>query len=343
MTLLLFWACTASDALPYGSTSEDCAGCHVEEAEAWAQSGHGTSGDSPILAALRPLVEDSWGERSRKLCDGCHTPGWGGDPTIGCVSCHAAVGNHGAHDGRTDVDLDEPLSGPLGDAAVPTSAHTSTTRSYLDDAELCGTCHEVTGPHLFVETTYSEYLDADVGQTCVDCHAPRIADGAWTDGTPVRTRHDHRFAAMSPAWGADAGTAATFDAASATLLGTGLTLRVDGDEVVLTNTGAGHTVPTGVSFLRSVRVEVEQGGVVVDTPIELGADLVAAGELVPLVTDADEVRPHGLAPGESRAAALPTGPGTACLRVRALREDVEAALGIDAGLELRTVVCVDFE
>lgn len=322
--MIFLLAC--GEALPLGSTAEDCGTCHADHYAAWETSSHGTSGTSALFLALRDEAERSWGETSARACDGCHAPGWGGDTTIGCVSCHAAIGDSGTHDGRLAVDLDAPLAGPIGDLSSP--AHTSSARGYLVEPALCGTCHEVTGPRLFVEQTYTEHLAAET-DPCVDCHAEALPDGPWVEGGRARPRHDHGFRAFSSDWETGEGQAA--------MLSEGLSLTVEGDEVVLANE-AGHAVPTGVAFLRSIRLDIEVGETIVDS-VRLGADPVREGVPVPLITDADAMDIFTLEAGASVKRALPPG-ATAVLRVRALRSDVEAALGLELPLEEEEVARV---
>lgn len=310
--MILLLAC--ADPLPYGSTAEDCGSCHADHYAEWSGSPHATMSD--VFVALRDEVEITWGEPSARACDGCHSPGWGGDATIGCVACHAAVGDSGTHDGRVTIDLDAPLSGPL---ALQTPAHGSTPRGYLDEPSLCGACHEVTGPNLFVEETWTEFKAADSDETCQDCHMPALPDAPWTATTPARPRRDHGFAV----YGTD-------------LLAEGLEITVEGDEVVLTN-HAGHAAPTGVSFLRSIRVEAGDA-----TLIRLGSDPVRDGQAVALVTDADSVRSGTLESGASVRAPIPPGTTRITLRASRVRPEVTDALGIAASAAL-DVASIDLD
>src|SRR5204862_829043 len=107
-----------------------------------------------------------------------HTPEHSPDAGIGCVSCHAAIGNHATRDGMLAVDLDVPLSGPFADAE-PTEAHGSRSDGFLISPDLCGTCHELTGPNLVNEPTLTEFQaspQASAGLTCIDCHMPRTEE-----------------------------------------------------------------------------------------------------------------------------------------------------------------------
>jgi hypothetical protein len=325
--LIWFVACAPGpEALPFGTSADACAECHPDHAEAWAGSAHATSGTSPVFTALLPEVEATWGSRAREACEGCHMPEHGDDVGIGCVSCHAAVGNHGTSDGRLAVDLDAPLSGPLGDAAMPTAAHGSTSRTLLTDATLCGTCHEVTGPALFVETTYTEHLEHNDGNRCVDCHATPIADGPWVDGGAPRRRTDHSFVGLN---------SPSNLSGMETLLRSSLRLTVEpsedgGRDAVVTHVGSGHGIPTGVSFLRDLWLEADVDGVPTRL-LTLGSTATRHDAPVALLTEADAVTDHRLLPGAGLRAAIPTdAPTTLRLRARAYRSDLLQALDLAA-------------
>lgn len=329
---------TATEALPYGARSEDCASCHADHADEWRTSPHARAAASPVFAAMLPAVENAWGVVARQRCEGCHAPAHGGDDGIGCVSCHAAVGNQAERDGLLDVELAAPLAGPLGHAGIATDAHRSAPRTLLSNESLCGTCHEITGPGLLREPTLSEYRaspEAVAGMTCIDCHAPPVDDRALTAETPVRRSRSHAFVGFDPPWGAEPAEAAAAAAATRELLASALALRIetlpDGTrEVVVENVGAGHRVPTGAAFLRDLWVDLELDGVAVPAPIlRIGDQPTREGRPVALLTDADAVTICSLAPGETTRAALP--PATrivARLRGRAVRSTVLEALGI---------------
>lgn len=325
-SLLAVAACDPGvDALPYGSAAEACATCHVDHAAEWGASGHAQSTSSPVFQALLPAVEDAWGGLARETCEGCHAPRHGDDITIGCVSCHGAVGNHAERDGALAIDLAAPLSGPLGVDAVPTDAHSSTQRGFLQSESLCGTCHEVTGPELLVEETLTEHRASPfAGEGCVDCHAPRI-ERPLTADTPARGSRDHAFVGFDPPWDDTADPLAA--EATRALLAEALTLRLDGDELVVTNAAAGHAVPTGVSFLRDLWVEVEVDGATV-TLLRIGDQPLRDGDPVALLTDADTVRAGSLAAGEELRVTLPADTRVARLRGRAVRGEVLDALGL---------------
>jgi hypothetical protein len=330
---LLLAGCGEPPGLPLGSRAGDCTPCHTEAAEGWASSRHGQSAASPVFQALLPRVEASWGGASRERCVACHAPGHGGDEAVGCVSCHAAVGNRGEANGALIVDLDAPLAGPSHGAA-PTPAHRTTRRAFLTSASLCGTCHEVHGPALLEEPTLSEFRASPfaAGDSCLDCHRG-----------PAGARH--RFVGVEPPWGAPPERARQAAEEARALWAQALHLELlqrDGVSVArLTNRGAGHAVPTGVTFLRDVWVDAawtDAAGRSFPEPrvLELGARLTRNGTPVALITDATDVTPQSLAPGETREVLLTPPPEATppvrlavTLKARAVRAAALSALALD--------------
>lgn len=330
----------AGDPLPGGARAEDCGQCHIAEYNAWSGSrlavGADADATSPVFRALLPRVAAAWGSVARARCVSCHSPGFGGDHGVGCVTCHAAVGNRGVQNGALVVDLGAPLAA-AAEPGASTTAHDTEVRDYLTSPELCGTCHVVHGPGLFEEVTLDELrASADPERTCAGCHMPKLPSGGA----------DHRFTGVDPAWGAEAGAAERAASESAALLARAVTLELlDGEsgiEVRLTNTGGGHSVPTGVTFLRDFWVDVrlvDSEGVVFELPrvIELGARMTYAGEEVDLPTDADAIEARVLAPEASVTApiavpleATPPIAIDATFRARAVSSRAMVALGLGA-------------
>ena len=342
---LALWVsgCSAgSSALPLGSGAADCASCHPTQADAFSRSAHARSEASPVLRAMLPEVEASWGAGARARCESCHAPQHGSDMAVTCVSCHAAVGNHGARDGALVVDLDVPLAGPFADADAE-GAHGTRVGELLASSELCATCHELTGPALFVETTATEHARAVrelAVPRCQECHLPLVDDGPIAAASArARPRRDHRFVGLTPPL--DPAGLDAYRAEAVALLDDALELEASLEgralRVSLTNVGAGHAVPTGVAALRDIWVEValldDSGSG--DAPrriIELGDRPLADDRAVALPTEADRIEHRALGAGETRSIELelPSDARAAVitLRARPYRADLLARLGV---------------
>lgn len=352
LALFALAACARTEGpLPLGARVSDCATCHVDQADSFATSAHARSDRSPVLEAMIPHAREAWGEAAADRCVRCHAPSHAqllgdvdAEASVTCLTCHAAVGNRGERDGLLIVDPSAPIGGPHADAEA-TPAHASREAPLLGSPSLCGTCHEVTGPAVFVEETLSEHRVASPNPsdpTCASCHMPRRSEGPIAlEASNERARSEHGFVGLDPPWGASAEVRARARADAVALLASALSLEVvrDGDaiEVRLTNVGARHAVPTGVAFLRDVWVDVEivddEGTETRTRVIELGDQPTREGRAVALITDADDVIERRLAYGQTRAQRVEIAPGAravVALRARAFRQDVLVALDLEA-------------
>lgn len=148
--------------------------------------------------------------------------------------------------------------------AVPT-AHTATLLpSVIQQAELCGSCHNLRLPDstIALEPTYDEWRASPYPEraiTCQTCHMPQVA-GSKADSGAVQ---------MIGAHGNLPGVASSLPglADDTTLLRGAATLEVqvtpDATDpagltvtVIITNSGAGHHLPTGASDLRQMWLEL---------------------------------------------------------------------------------------
>lgn len=350
------------EALPLGATDAECGGCHADQADDFSLSAHARASGSPVFTALLPRVEDAWGPAARERCEGCHAPrhvpGEDGLPGeeergIACVTCHAAVGNRGSFDGRLVVDLGAPLDGPFADPE-PTLAHRSERRGFVSDAESCLTCHDVRGPELFVEPTGMEHAEAIAAldaPACASCHMVARDDGPIAAGaTRDRPRRSHRFVGPTPPAGRDPAALAEYAEDLRTLFEGRVELTArdeDGAAVVrLANVAMGHALPTGVTFLRELRLEAtiedQAGATRTETLLVLG-DRAMSGEVeVALPTEADRIERRRIDPGAAEEVRVPWRAGDVRVEVRlvfaAYRTAVLGALALDAALAPEVVV-----
>jgi hypothetical protein len=255
----------------------NCANCHREIHQEWAQSGHARSATGRHFLSLyegsdwhgKPDV--GWGLLRDKpdgsgVCNACHVPTmpFGGEDYfdarsargvaargVHCDYCHKvqdlAGGEIGLTHGRFNLKLLRPAEGqlafgPLDDVDRGEDSYSPLYR----DSRYCASCHEgiVFGVHVYA--TYSEWLASPArreGKQCQTCHmAPT---GRMTNMAPGRggidrdpmTLANHRFFARSQQEMLRAAVTV-----STTLR------RHDGEvnaEVEVQADGAGHRVPTG--------------------------------------------------------------------------------------------------
>lgn len=208
------------------------------------------------------------------------------DEGVSCGACHQfgrtpTSGAAGTADYGAGLTRGATFYGPFADPAS-TSAHASERReSFGDSGAVCGSCHDVNLDRdrdarihkvsdLVLQTTQDEYdayrQTASAPKTCVECHMPvmasarRAADGVAD--APTREVHDHSFVGVD--YPLD-GTADTQLAARKAMLGQAAQLTISpgalaGDagavDVSITNSGTGHSLPTGFAFARQMWVEL---------------------------------------------------------------------------------------
>jgi YVTN family beta-propeller protein len=238
-----------------------CGNCHAGEYQAWLASAHAHAASDPFVGHAAAIEIGLRGEPYGRFCQGCHDPtsaragqgslALGSGPGVTCRSCHdtgrllRAGGNGDSEARAVDWAQDHKGKGQL---------------DRLREPAFCGSCHDqfVPGQGLRSIETYSEweaspYHAAPGGQDtrCIDCHLPRDGAGVANHAAP-----GGNLALDSLSAGAD-GTGATL-----ALLGAAATIEAHWTgsgslAVAVTNGGAGHSLPTGVSDLRQMWVEIE--------------------------------------------------------------------------------------
>jgi hypothetical protein len=184
---------------------------------------------------------------------------------VGCLACHqvdSVNANAGAlhHLGNATYRFPDEFAGgwryvwgPLPDVfEVMRSAEASVYK----ESRYCGSCHEYNNPTTNApgQTTYTEWLASPYAvpgpnyRTCQTCHMPAaVTPGALTNaGQPVRPgdqRHAHTFIGATPA---TLSGAIQLDALGSDNGGHILV------QTLVTNQGAGHAFPTGISIRNAI-------------------------------------------------------------------------------------------
>lgn len=212
---------------------------------------------------------------------------------VTCLACHqmAEVNDdvdalH--HLGNTQYRFPDATSpeywvwGPLDDVSF--SVMRASYQPGFSEARFCASCHEYNNPDTGApgQNTYTEWLDSPYAQpgedfrACQDCHMPAADEPgpiSTIGGTPIRPgsqRRSHEFTGATPATLSDA-------------IELDLNAAVEGGEVVVdavvTNAGAGHDFPTGISIRNAL--------LVIEAEVE-GQHLVqTAGGVIPFYGSAD--------------------------------------------------------
>ncbi|MDO9108308.1 MAG: hypothetical protein Q7U89_04865, partial [Coriobacteriia bacterium] len=155
------------------------------------------------------------------------------------------------------------------DARSP--AHESAYSAFHESAEFCGSCHNVDHPGngMHLEATYTEWKEgpyAALGTTCQDCHmTPGPGETMPNPGTAAAggPQRQHIFTMTFAGGNVALGDA---DLAEERLKGAA-TMEVQVPEIIevgssadvvvtITNSGAGHMLPTGLTEIRQMWLEV---------------------------------------------------------------------------------------
>ena len=258
---------------PAYAPARECAECHRAIHKYWSESEHARAAQSPAfragLAAAMAGAPDK--AAVRRECAWCHVPtalvtaDWDAEGAVAregvtCDFCHTVSGVTLSRKGDPfDVQPGPVKRGPMEYAKTP--AHeTAYSVLHKSSALLCASCHEYTNPlGAPVLSTFSEW-DAGPypasGQTCQECHMPLVPGDTVLEALqPTQRRINlHRMTG-----GSDAGRMATgLDLALASV---SVGARSADVEVVVTNTGVGHSAPGGLSTKSLVlAVGVDTGG-----------------------------------------------------------------------------------
>lgn len=271
---------SAQFASPQGCT------CHAELEGQWNSSMHAKSLTDPFYLAQTKQVEHDAGKDVVKFCDTCHAPAAvmaGGVHTaqtndalngITCTVCHQVTAHAGKKVGN--ASLAYPKGGPDGvlhaQLMDPQAAHQASGVQLYNSSEYCGACHNVMHPAngLKLETTYDEWKKSTFaveGVTCQNCHMVSDAslkapvEGQAAMGAP--TRKDI-FAMTFVGANVSQGNPEL----SKAMLQKAATVEIDAPsdivpagkqekvQVRIKNTGAGHSIPTGLTEVRNMWLTV---------------------------------------------------------------------------------------
>jgi len=350
--------------------ASDGCGCHAAFMEQWGVSMHAKALTDPIYLYELELGEEATGGALGPFCNACHAPvavmagelvsldhsavSGVGMEGVTCDFCHQVTGTKGGVIGDTST----AVSGngvKLANIQDPQAPHPAGYSEFHETAEFCGNCHNVNHPGngMHLEATYTEWKNspyAAAGIVCQDCHmtpGPGVTkprEGVAGGGGPAR---DHVYTMTFAG-----GNVALGDAARAEeRLRAAATLDLDVPEVVkrgevpvtttITNSGAGHYLPTGLTEVRQMWLEVtatdENGDEILNERREFGSVLRdAEGEYPVYLWDAvafqsdDRIPPQGSTSNEY-SFPMVSGPVTvkAALYYRSCSEEIAEKAGVD--------------
>ncbi|NIT84327.1 MAG: hypothetical protein GWN10_21435 [Nitrospinaceae bacterium] len=256
------------------SSSKKCGQCHQQLFADWEHSLHAKSSDNAVFHAAYLQVYFEQGERARPACLNCHAPVayYNNDPKltqpvsregVSCDFCHSiAEILPGTPDGpQFRFEFGGVKQGPLKNAK--SSAHQTQFNNLFRQSLFCKGCHEQAASKGFkMIETYSEWQASpypEKGVACQTCHMEKIPGktvAASTGPSSVAQVSNHDIAAGHSL--TRRRQALEIKIVQLRTFRNRITVQVD-----LTNSGAGHKMPTGLpakKIVLEVQVESRDGG-----------------------------------------------------------------------------------
>ena len=261
-------------------------GCHAALLEDWRPSMHAKALSDPLYRLKLDEANAATDGALGVFCEGCHgpvavmageLPGTALDAlsevsaeAISCDFCHQVTGTNGEL-GNTSVEVDANgvKRAQFDDAVSP--VHDTEYSAFHQSAEFCGNCHNVDHPGngMHLEATYTEWKDgpyAAQGIVCQDCHmtpGPGVVKPNPGKAAGMGPEREHIYT-MTFAGGnvglGDADLAEERLKAAAEVKIEAPEIVAAGDTVTvtttITNVGAGHYIPTGLTEVREMWLEV---------------------------------------------------------------------------------------
>lgn len=262
---------------------ENC-GCHAAFMETWNESMHAKALIDPLYRYKLDEANKATDGAIGPFCEACHgavavMAGLSGAPDkmppqarqgVTCDLCHQVIGTSEPL-GNTSLKVkpDGPKRAQFRDAKSP--YHKTVYSQFHETAEFCGMCHNVNHPGngMHLEATYTEWKNgpyAAQGTVCQDCHmtpGPGVVKpypGSAAAGGPQR---DHIYIMTFAGGNVGLGdaeraeerlkAAATLEMELPDIFAPG---TVQPGRVTITNSGAGHYLPTGLTEIRRMLLEV---------------------------------------------------------------------------------------
>lgn len=284
---------------------EFCADCHAEIFAQWNGSMHSNAHRDPVYQKLFLMASREANSTFDAFCTKCHAPiaYLSGDiPSadnytvseiaekgISCDFCHTVNASSGIGNGAFISSPGKIKRGPFNDSY---SMYHETAYSALHTgAEFCGMCHNVFHPFngLVLENTYTEWKEGPYNETtpCQHCHmTPGVTrfmknPGRAAAGAPIREHiYTHYFVGGNAMLPGLLGSpeherlakerlqaAATVEIIDIERINETVNLKVK-----VTNKGAGHKIPTGLT-------EARQIWLVVKVRDSMGNNIFSSGEM----------------------------------------------------------------
>jgi len=270
---------------------EVCGGCHTEIYAQWNGSMHSLAHIDPVYLKLFVIASKETNNTFDEFCTKCHSPIaiiTGENPSadnykvsevaekgISCDFCHTVNASTGIGNGAFVSSPGKTKYGPIEDSNYSTFHKTAYSELHTK-SEFCGMCHDVNHPFngLPLESTYTEWKEGPYNSTtsCQDCHmTPGITKfmknpGRAVAGGPQREQiYTHDFVGGNAMLPGLLGSP-NHDTLAKERLRQAATLEIENIEqtnetvkfnIKVTNVGAGHKIPTGLTEARMVWLDID--------------------------------------------------------------------------------------
>ncbi|MBE3120005.1 MAG: hypothetical protein IMZ50_14780 [Candidatus Atribacteria bacterium] len=259
-----------------------CNGCHTTLYDQWRKSAHAEAvTDDLFQKEVAHAVDDLGGPDNpdaraiKAFCLKCHSPIGniiGEMPPkssvamsgVSCDFCHTVSSTSGIGNGSFVNTPGNVKRGPYVDAISP--VHETTLSVLHSQSEFCGMCHDVYHPTngLPLEQTYTEWKNSPYpakNQQCQHCMMTEMKNVSAASQGPKRpVVFGHRFAGGNFTGGNKDEAIKLLKSAAKIEVSTDRTSAKPGDKVFITakvtNVGAGHMIPTGLTEVHDVWLEI---------------------------------------------------------------------------------------
>jgi hypothetical protein len=269
---------------------EVCGGCHAEIYSQWNGSMHAVAHKDIAYQKLFIMASMETNSTFDEFCTKCHAPiatlsgeipsaddyqvSPIADKGVSCDFCHTVNASSGIGNGAFISSPGNIKYGPFNDSNYSTF-HSTAYSELHTKSEFCGMCHNVVHPFngLILENTYTEWKESPYNETtsCQHCHmTPGVTEfrqnpGRVAAGGPVRDHvYTHYFVGGNAMLPGLLGSA-EHERLAKERLRSAAKLEIENIErinetvnlkIKVTNSGAGHKLPTGLTEARLIWTEI---------------------------------------------------------------------------------------
>ena len=243
---------------------------------------HSQALDDPAYLYKLDEAQEATGGKLGAFCNTCHGPiaTMSGEIESGdlsavsaegvtCTFCHYVTGTT-----EPVANVSQLVSPGVRRAQIkdPQAPHAAAYSQFHESAEICGSCHNVNHPvnGMHLEATYTEWLNGPYSKQGIVCQTCHMSPSAGIDAAPYPgeacgggPERDNIFAmsvvGANVAQGPPEASRAMLQAAAEVALDLPAVVAPGAGQdalVTVTNVGAGHYLPTGLTEVRQMWLEV---------------------------------------------------------------------------------------